>query len=84
MMMYRQTKSGCQKISSSEDIVKESYLDHISPCCDFDLEDSKQLFLYDTPAHDAASPYQIKFVKMFWGSEDIIWTKIGSYFEPLL
>ena len=42
---------------------KESYLDHTSPCCDPDLDDSthkKMSFcMTDTLAHDAASPYQI-------------------------
>ena len=42
-----------------EDIEKESYFDHMRPCCDLDLEDSKLFFPHDTLAHDAASPYQV-------------------------
>ena len=43
MMMYHQTKFGCQEINSSEK--KKSYFDHMSPSCDLDLEDSKHFFL---------------------------------------
>ena len=56
--MYHQTKFGCQGFNSSEDIV-ESCFDHMSPCCDLDLEDSKPIFFEDNLAHDEASPYQV-------------------------
>ena len=59
MMIYHQIKFACQEINSSEDIV-ESYFDHMSPCCDLDLEDSKQLFSpHDTLGHDDTPPYQV-------------------------
>ena len=61
MRMHHQTKLGCQGINTSENIV-ESYFDHVSPCSDLDLEDSKKKKrekICMTWAHDAASPYQI-------------------------
>ena len=44
MMMYHQTKFGCRKICSSEDIVEKSHFDQMSPRRDPDLEDSKYVF----------------------------------------
>ena len=35
---------------------KRSYFDYVSPCSDLDLEDSKEIFLYDTVAHGDVSP----------------------------
>ena len=40
MMMYHQTKFGCQGINNSENTVETSYYDHMSPPCDLALEDS--------------------------------------------
>ena len=64
MMMYHQIKFDGQGINSSENTVKGSYLDHMNPGCDLDLEDSNNkkqnnfffFFLHDTLAHAAASP----------------------------
>ena len=33
--------------------------DHMNPCCDIDLENSKPNFLHDALAHDDASQYQV-------------------------
>ena len=57
MTTYHQTKFGCQGINNSEVIV-ESHFDHMSPCCDLDLEESKTFFLHVTLAHNDASPYE--------------------------
>ena len=57
----------------------------MNPCCDLDLEDSKQFFVcfwHGTLAHDAASQYKFGN-KMFCGSENIIWTNIHEHFQPL-
>ncbi len=50
---------GCQRISSSEDIVVRVIIDNMSPRCDLDLEDSKQFLFRMTLAHSAASPYHV-------------------------
>ena len=57
--MYHLTKFGSERISKSEDIVEVSYFDHMSPCCDLDLENSKLIFLHDTPVHNNASQYHV-------------------------
>ena len=59
MMMYLPIKFGCQKISSSADMVETVISDKMSPRCDPELEDSKPIFLHDTLVHDDASPYQV-------------------------
>ena len=56
--MYHPIKFGCQKISSSADMVETVIFHQMSPHCDPELEDSKPIFLHDTLAHDVASPYQ--------------------------
>ena len=38
--------------------------DHMSPCCDLELEDSKPIVLHDTLAHDDALPYQVWLQKV--------------------
>lgn len=63
-LVHHQTEFGCIRISSSEDMVrnktkKQSYFDYRSPNCDFDLEDSKTIFLRDSLAHDDAASYQV-------------------------
>ena len=47
--------------NSSEDIVERViYIKIMSPCCDLDLDDNKQIFcLHNILAHGAASPYQV-------------------------
>ena len=60
MMMYHPDKFGCKKISSSADMVETVISDQISPQYDPELEDSKQIFLHDTLAHNVASPYPVK------------------------
>ena len=87
LMVYYQTFA-CQRISSLEDIAKESYFNHMSPCCDLDLEDSEQIFPHHTQTHDAMSSlmlcHHIKFGnKMYHGSMDIQ-TNIHWHFEPSL
>ena len=54
MIMYHQTKLGCKRISSSEDTA-ETMLFHITPHCDYDLEDTKTTSLHYTLVHDTAS-----------------------------
>ena len=54
--MYHPIKCGCRKISSPVDMVETTICDYMSPQCDLDLEDSKQIVLPDTLAHDDASP----------------------------
>ena len=63
-MMYHPLKIGCEKISSSVDMVETVISDYMSPQCDLDLEDSKPVFLHDTLAHDYASPYQVWLQKV--------------------
>ena len=58
MMRYHPIKFGCKKISSSVDMVETVILDHMSPHCDPELEDSKPIFLQGTLVHDDASTYQ--------------------------
>ena len=36
----------------------------MSPHCDFELEDSKSIFLHDTQVHDGASPSQVWLQKV--------------------
>ena len=62
--MYHPLKIGCEKISSSVDMVETVISDYISPHCDFELEDSKPVFLYGTLAHDDALPYQVWLQKV--------------------
>ena len=59
MMMNHPIKGGCEKISSSGDMIETVRLDYMSPHYDPELEDSKPTFLYDTLAHDDASLYQV-------------------------
>ena len=40
-------------------LLKLSYFDHMSPWRDLGLDNSKPIFLRDTPAHDDASQYQV-------------------------
>ena len=55
-----------------------SYFDHMSPCCDLDLENSKPIFLH---ALRLMMMHQnTKFGnKMFRGLEDIIWTNTNIF-----
>ena len=64
MMMYHPIKCGCEKISSSADVVETVILDYMTPHYYPELEDSKPIFLHDTLAHDDASPYQIWLQKI--------------------
>ena len=40
-------------------MVETVIFDYVRPNCDFDLEDSKPVFLHDTLAHEDASPYKV-------------------------
>ena len=62
--MYHPIKLGCQKISSSADMVETVISDKMSPHCVPELEDSKSIFLQDTLAHDVASPCQVWLQKV--------------------
>ena len=73
--MYFQAKFGSKRINSSEDTVETVIFDHVSLCCDLDLEDSKSIILHGISAHVDASPYQI-WLQNVWRLEDIIWTNI--------
>ena len=55
--MYQTIKFGGKRISSSVDIVETVIFDYMNPHCD--LQNSKPVFLHDTLAHDAASPYKV-------------------------
>ena len=46
-------------------MVETVIFDYVRPNCDFDLEDSKPVFLHDTLAHEDASPYQVWLQKGF-------------------
>ena len=60
MIMYYQTKFGSKRISNLEDTVETViFFYQMSTCCDLDLENSKLIFLHDTPPHDDASQYQV-------------------------
>ena len=48
MMMYHPIKFGCKKISSSVDMIETVISDYMSPHCDPELEDRKQIFLHNT------------------------------------
>ena len=64
MMLYHPIKFGCKKISASEYMVETVIFDYTSPYCDFDIENGKTIFLHDTLAHDAASPYRVWLQKV--------------------
>ena len=64
MMMYHPIKFGCQRISSSADMVETVIFDSMSPHCDPELEDRKQIFLHHTLAHNVAPPYQVWLQKV--------------------
>ena len=57
-MMYHPIKFDRKEISSSIDMIGTVISDYMSPHCDLELEDSKPIFLQNTPAHDDTSPYQ--------------------------
>ena len=48
--MYHPIKCGCKKISSSAGMVETVTFDYMSPHRNPELEDSKPIFLLDTPA----------------------------------
>ena len=54
--MYHPIKFGCEKISSSVDMVATVTFGYMNPHCYPELGDSKPVFLLDTLAHDVASP----------------------------
>ena len=56
MTMYYQAKFGSKGASSSGGIV-ETVIFRLYEPYDPEFEDSQQIFLHDTPAHDDASPY---------------------------
>ena len=62
--MYHPINLGCKKISSSADMTETVIFDQMSPHCDPELEYTKPIFLYDTLAHDVASPYQVWLQKV--------------------
>ena len=78
MMLYYQTKSGCKQTSDLKDTVETVTFYYINPCCDLDLEDSKPIFLHDTPPHDNTPPYQA-WLKMDEGSGDTVQTKSDTW-----
>ena len=63
MTIYHQTESGCIRIISSEDIMKQPYFSLYTPC-DLDHEDSNPAFVQDILAHDDAPPYHVRFQKV--------------------
>ena len=77
------SKFGCQKISSSADMVERVIFDQMSPHCDPKLEDSKPIFLHDTLAHDVASPSKFGYRRLS-GRGNIIQMNIHWNSEPFL
>ena len=65
MMMCQNIKFGSKKISSSVDMAEKVISDYMRPHCDLDLEDGKQIFLYDILALNDASPYQTWLQKVY-------------------
>ena len=63
-MMYYLIKFHCKKISSSAEMVETVISDQMNPHCDPELEDGKPIFLHDTLAHDAGSPYPVWLQKV--------------------
>ena len=80
-MWYHPIKSGCKKINNSADMVETVIFDHMSPKCDFDLEDSKPVFLNVTLAHDDASPYKVWLQKI---QQLRRYRPVHGNFEPFL
>ena len=78
-VMYCETKFGYKRISSSGDTV-QSHFDHMSPCCDFDLEDSEPIFQHDTLSYTSPQ-YQVwyQWVKRFRRYLDKIQTQLIQY-----
>ena len=64
MLYYYQFEFGCKKTSSSTDMVETVIFDQMSPHCDPELEDRKQIFLHDILAHYVASPCQVWLQKV--------------------
>ena len=63
---------------------RKSYFDHMSPCCDLDLENRNQFFFHMT-LWLIMLHHHTKFGnKTFCSSGDIIWTNIQWHFELLL
>ena len=60
MMIYHQTKFGCQGINSSENVVVR-VTDNLKLHCDLDLERSNPIFQQDAPPYDAVLPNQVWF-----------------------
>ena len=80
MIMYRQIKIDCKKLSSSVDMVESVIFDYMSLQCDIDLEDSKPIFLHNTLAHeDASSNLITKCSAVEETSSRRIFTGIFSY-----
>ena len=52
IMLYHPIKVTSKRISSSADMVETVKFDGMNPNCDLHWEDSKPIFLHDTPAHD--------------------------------
>ena len=58
--MKLQTRFDYKRVSSSADIEETIiYSDYKNSCSDLDLENSKRIFLHDTPAHNDTSQYQV-------------------------
>ena len=76
-MVYHLIKFGCKKISSSADMVETVISDQMSPYCDPELEDSKQIFLPMMLHHHTKSGY-----RRFSSCGDIIQMNIHWNSEP--
>ena len=62
IMLYYQTKFGCKRTSSLEDIVEIVKFDYISPHCDLDIDDREPVFfLSDNLPPDNTPQYQVWF-----------------------
>ena len=64
ILMYYQTKFGSKRISSSKDTVEIVIFWSCGSCSD--LDNSKSIFLHDTPTHNDASQYQVWKQNVWW------------------
>ena len=84
MMMYHQTKFGCQGINSSEDIVEKLIFWSLKPLL-WSWPWRLQTIFFQMTLLLMMLHHHTKFGnKMFCSSEDIIRTNIHWHFEPLL
>ena len=77
MIIYQPIKFGCQKISTSVDVVEMAVYDRMSV-----IKLGHHFFLHDTQAYNVASPHQVWLQKVQWFRR--YQSNIHWHFEPLL